>query len=363
MMKNTFGNSVSVTLFGESHGSAIGAVVDGLAPGIEIDDGYIRQKLLKRAPTGKISTARHEKDEYKIVSGVFENKTTGTPLTVIMENTDVRSGDYAALRGIARPGHGDYAAACKYHGYEDYRGGGHFSGRLTAPLTAAGAIVLSALEKKGVYIASHIKSCAGISDREFAVPEQDVQCLKNRLFPVLDEEAGKKMKEKIALAADERDSVGGILETVIFGLPAGVGEPWFDTLESVISHGILAIPAVKGIEFGSGFAFAEMRGSEANDPFLFENGTVITSTNRNGGINGGISNGMPVIFRTVVKPTPSIGIRQGTVDFLRGENTALELSGRHDPCIVHRAAAVHEAMTAFAAADMLCQQYGTDYLG
>ncbi|MCQ2461896.1 MAG: chorismate synthase [Clostridia bacterium] len=361
-MKNTFGNSLSVTLFGESHGAAVGAVIDGLAPGIEIDGEYIRKKLLKRAPHGRISTSRHENNEYKIISGVFEGRTTGTPLTLIMENNDVRSSDYAAFRSLARPGHADYTAYCKYHGYEDYRGGGHFSGRITAPLVGAGAVVLYALEKKGIFIGTHIKSCAGITDRDFSAPQADIICLNDRIFPVLDENAGEKMKRKISLAAENHDSIGGILETVIYGLPAGIGEPWFDSLESVISHGIFGIPAVKGIEFGAGFGFSDMTGSTANDPFVYDNGKISAKTNNNGGINGGISNGMPVIFRTVVKPTPSIAIKQDTVDFIKGENAALELSGRHDPCIVHRAAAVHEAVTAFAAADMLCLRFGTDYL-
>lgn len=361
-MKNTFGNSVSVTLFGESHGEVIGAVTDGLAPGIKIDEDYIALQLSRRTPSGKISTARHEKDDFRIVSGVFNGMTTGAPITILMENTQADSRDYDKNRGLARPSHADYAAYSKYHGYEDYRGGGHFSGRLTAPLVASGAILLSALKAKGITVATHIKKCAGISDAGFTDPANEGKILETKSFPVLDEEAGERMRLAAEEAAKNGDSVGGILETAVCGLPAGLGEPWFDSFESVLSHGLFSIPAVKGAEFGAGFALADMKGSEANDPFYTENGVIRTKTNRSGGVNGGITNGMPVLFRTVIKPASSISLPQETVDFFKNENAVLTLDGRHDPCIVHRAAPVQDAVTAFVLADLLTLRYGTDHL-
>ncbi len=360
-MKNTFGNALSVTLFGESHGAEIGAVIDGLAPGIKIDTDYIKKQMNKRRAYGKISTGRQEEDAVEIVSGVFEGFTTGTPLTLIIKNQNTRSGDYQ--RSAARPSHADYTGYCKYHGFEDYRGGGHFSGRLTAPLVAAGAIVSYALKNKGIFIGTHIKKCAGISDRNFENLAEDSENLDGKIFAVLDDDSAEKMKEKIEQIANEKDSVGGILETAITGLPAGVGEPWFDSFESMISHGIFSIPAVKGIEFGAGFSLADMLGSEANDPLKYDGEKVISLTNNNAGINGGITNGMPVIFRTVIKPTPSIFKEQQTVDFINKTDTVLELKGRHDPCIVHRAAVVQSSVAALAAADLLTQRFGTDYLG
>lgn len=360
-MKNTFGNALSVTLFGESHGAEIGAVIDGLAPGIKIDTDYIKKQMNKRRAYGKISTGRQEEDAVEIVSGVFDGFTTGTPLTLIIKNQNTRSGDYQ--RSAARPSHADYTGYCKYHGFEDYRGGGHFSGRLTAPLVAAGAIVTYALKNKGIFIGTHIKKCAGICDRNFENSAEDLKNLDDKIFAVLDDNSAEKMKAKIEQIANEKDSVGGILETAITGLPAGVGEPWFDSFESVISHGIFSIPAVKGIEFGAGFSLADMLGSEANDPMKYDGEKVVSLTNNNAGINGGITNGMPVIFRTVIKPTPSIFKEQQTVDFINRTDTVLELKGRHDPCIVHRAAVVQSSVAALAAADLLTQRFGTDYLG
>ena len=359
-MKNTFGNALSVTLFGESHGAEIGAVIDGLAPGIRIDTDYIKKQMNKRRAYGKISTGRQEEDAVEIVSGVFDGFTTGTPLTLIIKNQNTRSGDYQ--RSAARPSHADYTGYCKYHGFEDYRGGGHFSGRLTAPLVAAGAIVSYALKNKGIFIGTHIKKCAGISDRNFENLAEDLENIDDKIFAVLDDKSAEKMKEKIEKIAEQKDSVGGILETAITGLPAGVGEPWFDSFESMISHGIFSIPAVKAIEFGAGFSLADMLGSEANDPLKYDGENVVSLTNNNAGINGGITNGMPVIFRTVIKPTPSIFKEQQTVDFINKTDTVLELKGRHDPCIVHRAAVVQSSVAALAAADLLIQRFGTDYL-
>ena len=361
-MKNTFGSSVSLTLFGESHGSAIGAVLDGLSPGIKIEEEYIAKKMQQRMPYGKISTARHEEDKVEIVSGVYNGFTTGTPIALIIKNADMHSKDYSLTRSLARPGHADYTAYCKYHGFEDYRGGGHFSGRITAPVVAAGAILLGALKEKGIYIGTHIKKCAGISDRDFEDIKSDLIAVDDKIFSVLDSDKENEMKSAIENAAENKDSVGGVLETAVFGIPAGVGEPWFDSLESMISHAVFGMPAVKGIEFGIGFELADMSGSHANDPFVCENGKISTLTNNNGGINGGISNGMPIIFRTAVKPTPSIFQKQTTVDFIKSENAEIELKGRHDPCIVHRACIVQDSLTALVVADMLAQRFGTDYL-
>lgn len=361
-MKNTFGNSVAITLFGESHGEYIGAVLDGLAPGVEVNVDYIADMLTLRRPEGKISTPRKENDEFKIVSGVVNNVTTGTPITILVKNENVKSGDYSELRTVARPSHADLTAEYKYHGYQDTRGGGHFSGRITAALVAAGAICKYALEKKGVYIGTHVKKCAGVSDREFNDLSKDIPEISKKKFAVLDEKKGEKMREAILAAADVGDSVGGILETAIIGMPAGVGEPWFDTVEGMLSHIIFSIPAVKAIEFGAGFAISDMKGSSANDPIRLKNGKIVTATNNSGGINGGITNGMPIVFRTAVKPTPTIFKPQDTVDLKEMVETVLEPKGRHDPAIVHRARIVQDAAVAIVLCDALAMRYGTDFL-
>ena len=361
-MKNTFGNSVSVTIFGESHGSEIGVVLDGLAPGIQVKEDEIAEKLRLRRPSGSISTKRVEPDHFRIVSGVFNGATTGTPVCILIPNENTKSKDYSGTRSLARPGHADYTAYCKYHGFEDYRGGGHFSGRITAALVAAGAIALSALEGKGILIGTHIARCAGIPDRGFMDLQEDIRNLSGTSFAVLDNEAAGKMREAMEQAAKEGDSVGGILETAVTGLPAGVGEPWFDSLESVLSHALFSIPAVKGVEFGDGFALSDLRGSDANDCFAVQDGRITTRTNHNGGINGGISNGMPLLFRCAVKPTPSIYKEQDTADFFSRTEKKIVISGRHDPAIVHRARIVADCVTALVLCDVLAQRYGTDYL-
>lgn len=361
-MKNTFGQSVSLTLFGESHGGQIGAVLDGLAPGIPVDEAFIAHQLTLRRPKGGISTARQEEDPFVIASGVFEGKTTGTPILITIPNQDTRSKDYSATRFLARPGHADYTAHCKYHGFEDYRGGGHFSGRVTAGLVAAGAIAISALKNKGISIGTHIRRCAGVEDRDFGDPEADIAALNRMSFAVLDEERAKEMEMKITLAAEMGDSVGGILETAVIGVPAGVGEPWFDSVESVLSHVLFSIPGVKGVQFGMGFDMADRYGSEVNDGFRMDGEKIVTVTNHNGGINGGITNGMPLRFSCVIKPTPSIYKAQDTVDFSKGENTPLQIQGRHDPAIIHRARVVVDSVTALAVCDLLAQRWGTDFL-
>ena len=360
-MKNTFGQSVAVTLFGESHGAEIGAVIDGIAPGIAIDEDFIRHQLDLRRPAGKISTARVESDPFRIVSGVFEGKTTGTPICILIPNSNTKSGDYT--RGLPRPGHADYSAICKYHGFEDYRGGGHFSGRITAALVAAGAIAISALQKKGIRIGTHIASLASICDRSFSTDlNEDIARLADLQFPVLDDQIAGSMRACIEKAAGEGDSVGGVLETVCTGIPAGLGEPWFDTVEGILSHALFAIPAVKGVSFGDGYAMAQMRGSEANDALVTDGVCVTTKTNHNGGINGGITNGMPLRFTCAIKPTPSIFKEQESVDLEAMKNATLALKGRHDPAIIHRARVVVDSMTALVLCDLLAMRYGTDWL-
>ena len=358
-MKNTFGQSVGVTLFGESHGEYIGAVLDGMAPGLIIDEAFIRHQLSLRRPQGKISTARVEADEFRIVSGVFEGKTTGTPLCILIPNTNTRSQDYT--RSLPRPGHADYTAECKYHGYQDHRGGGHFSGRITAALVAAGAIAISALRQNGILIGTHISRISDICDRSFDSYESDIETLADLSFPVLDPAKADLMRACIEDAAREGDSVGGILESAVIGLPAGIGEPWFDTVEGMLSHALFSVPAIKGVEFGTGFGMADLRGSQANDGLRMQNGRVVTTTNHNGGINGGITNGMPVIFRCAVKPTPSIFQDQESVDLSSGQNATLALKGRHDPAIIHRARVVVDSVTALVLCDLLALRFGTDF--
>lgn len=361
-LKNTFGSSVSVTIFGESHGKMIGAILDGLAPGIPVDEEFIAAQMNLRKAAGSISTARHEADAVKIVSGVFNGKTTGTPITLVIENQDQHSRDYGELAYKARPGHADYTAFMKYHGFQDFRGGGHFSGRITAGLVAAGAIAISALKAKNIHIGTHILSCGGVFDRAFGDLSSDIASLSDKTFAVLDDNAGEKMIAAIEAARNDGDSVGGRLETAVTGLPAGVGEPWFDTIEGVLSHILFSVPAVKGVEFGDGFALCDMRGSQANDSFRNADGKIVTETNRCGGILGGITNGMPIIFRTAVKPTPSIYKEQQTVNTETSENTTLLIQGRHDPAIIHRARVVVDSVTALVLCDQLALRFGTDYL-
>ena len=361
-MKNTFGSSVSVTVFGESHGEAIGAVLDGMASGIPVDEEFIAQQMKLRQSIGALSTARREADKVRIVSGVWNGRTTGTPLTFIIENQDTRSKDYGELAYKARPGHADFSAQMKYHGFQDFRGGGHFSGRITAGIVAAGAVAISALRSKNINIATHILSCGGVYDRPLNNIEDDIKQLNSMEFAVLDEKKAEEMQAVITAAKNDGDSVGGRLETIVTGLPAGVGEPWFDTLESVLAHALFGIPAVKGVEFGAGFAVADMLGSQCNDSFHSADGKVCSDTNNNGGIIGGITTGLPVLFRTAIKPTPSIYKEQETIDLNTLENTTLQIKGRHDPAIVHRARVVADSITALVLCDQLSLRFGTDWL-
>ena len=370
-MKNIFGNAVSMTIFGESHGPAVGAVLDGLAAGLPVDEAAIAAAMDRRRARGDgLSTARTEADAVEFLSGVYNGHTTGTAVTLMIRNLNTRSGDYAKTADLLRPGHADYTAYAKYHGFQDARGGGHFSGRITAALVAGGAIVLDALRRAGIDITTHIAQCAGISDTPFALDDAaalaaqaEALASKPEGFAVLDPAVEEPMKTAIRAAGADGDSVGGMLETAILGLPAGIGEPYFDSVESEIAHLAFSIPAVKGIEFGTGFGFAGMRGSEANDAFrMTPEGAVVTATNHNAGINGGIANGMPVVFRTVVKPTPSIYKQQDTVDYLAKKDAQLSIQGRHDPCIVPRAAIVQTCAAALAVGGLLTARYGERWM-
>ena len=365
-MKNTFGTAVSVTIFGESHGPAIGAVVDGIAAGIPVDAEYIAQEMDKRrARADGLSTTRTEADEVEFVSGVYNGHTTGTAITMLIHNRNTRSKDYEKTAGLLRPGHADYTAYAKYNGFQDARGGGHFSGRITAAVVAAGALCRSILQAKGICIATHLSTCAGVRDLPFSAQPAELleqqQMLNGKTFAVISEAAGAAMQIAIRSAAAEGDSVGGVLETAVTGIPAGVGEPFFDSVESELAHLLFSIPAVKGVEFGAGFGFASLRGSAANDAFRMQDGQVVTATNHNGGINGGITNGMPLIFRTAVKPTPSIYKEQQTVDYNTKTDAILQIEGRHDPCILPRARAVQDAMCAIGLVDLCTQRFGIQW--
>ena len=329
MNRDTMGQSLTLTLFGESHGPAVGCVVQGLAPGLEIDLDFMARQLQRRKGAAALSTGRREADAPKILSGAYRGRTTGTALCLLIPNQDTHSKDYGSLWDTPRPGHGDYTGRVKYQSYNDPRGGGHFSGRLTAPIVAAGSILLKLLEGKGVRVGT-------------------------RLSP----QAGEAMEGEILRARQAGDSVGGILETAVTGLPPGLGEPFFASVESQLAALLFSIPGVKGLEFGSGFRLAAMQGSQANDPFRMEAGKVVTATNHNGGVNGGITNGMPLLFSTAVKPTPSIYQPQATVDLAARENATLQIQGRHDPCIAHRAAAVQDCLTALCLGDLLNQALG-----
>lgn len=360
-MKNTFGSAVAMTIYGESHGAAVGAVLDGLAAGLPVDAGFIAAQMDRRRARGDgLSTARTEPDEVEFLSGVLDGHTTGTAITLMVRNTNTRSGDYAKTAALLRPGHADYTAFAKYEGWQDARGGGHFSGRITAASVAAGALCESVLRTLGIRVYTHIAKCAGIADAPLSSAAGQL-CPEPAPghFALLDPEKEIPMQQAIRRAGAAGDSVGGLLETVITGVPAGVGEPFFDSVESELAHLLFAVPALKGIEFGAGFAFADLQGSTANDGFAMRAGRVVTTTNRNGGVNGGIANGMPIVLRTVLKPTPSIYKPQQTVDYTARADAALQIQGRHDPCIVPRAAVVQNTLAAFGILDLLTVRYGT----
>lgn len=362
-MSSIYNSNLKISLFGESHGPLIGVTIDGLKAGIKLDIQYINNELQKRKSISSISTPRIEKDEIEIVSGYFNGYTTGTPLTILIKNENTKSKDYQP--NLLRPSHADYAAYLKYHGYQDYRGGGHFSGRLTAPIVIAGSICKQILENKGILIGSHLKQVYSIEDYDFS---NDCQTLKNQILKVnnqdlavINDEIKEDIINVIEKAKKDQDSVGGIIESAVYNIDGGIGEPFFDSIESVLSHLIFSIPAVKGIEFGKGFELANLLGSIANDE-LEINDKIQTKTNNNGGINGGISNGMPIIIKTAIKPTPSISKKQNTVDINSKENTTLEIKGRHDPCIVHRARVVVDSMIAIGILDLYLKRYGYEWI-
>lgn len=362
-MSSSVTKNIKLTLFGESHGPAIGITIEGLKPGIELNLEYINIELNKRRAYGSISTARQEKDEFEIVSGYFNGYTTGTPLTIIVKNENIKSSDYKP--NLLRPGHADYTAFLKYNGYQDYRGGGHFSGRLTVGIVIAGAICKQILEQKGIIIGSHIKQIHNIVDVDFAVNKNElayqIESVNKKQFATISSVVKDEMVKSIEEAKNKNDSVGGIIETAVLNIEGGIGEPFFNSIESVLSSLVFSIPGVKGIEFGKGFEFANMFGSQANDEFVYQDG-IKTVSNNNGGINGGISNGMPIIMKTVIKPTPSISSPQQTVDLLKNSVTTLKLKGRHDPCIVHRARVVVDSMVAIGLLDLYVQRFGYEWM-
>ena len=357
-MSSTYGENLKLSIFGQSHGAAIGMTLDGIPAGLPVDLEELQAFLNRRAPgQNDYSTPRKEEDRPEFLSGVLNGFTCGAPIAAIIRNTNTRSGDYANLKDCPRPGHADYTAQIKYGGFQDPAGGGHFSGRLTAPLCVAGGLCKQWLETRGIRVGAHIAAIAGIPDTPFdpMAPQLD---RVGTDFPVLDIDAGEQMRRAVAEARMAQDSVGGIVECAVTGLPAGLGEPMFGGVEGRIAQLVYGIPAVKGVEFGIGFQAANLRGSQNNDPYRMENGKVITATNHCGGILGGITNGMPLFFRAAIKPTPSISQVQQSVSLSRGENQDLIVKGRHDPCIVPRAVPVVEAAAAIAVFDLLLDASG-----
>ena len=354
-MSSTCGQCLKLSIFGQSHGEAIGVTLDGFPAGMEIDMDRLLAEMARRAPgQSALTTSRKEADAPEFLSGVLGGRTTGQPICIVIRNTNQHSRDYGDGVDLVRPGHADYTGHVRYFGFEDWQGGGSFSGRLTAPIVAAGALCSQWLEAQGVSIACHVQQLGSVRDASFmdADPAADYTYMKKMHLPTLTAGLEKQMEAEAMAAREDGDSIGGMLECMITGLPAGLGAPFFDSMESVVSHLLFSVPAVKGVEFGAGFGFASMRGSQANDPFRMADGKVVTTTNHSGGVNGGITNGMPVIFRCVIRPTPSIGQAQQTVSLKSGENAELAVRGRHDPCILPRAVPVIEAIAAIAVMDL-----------
>jgi len=364
LMSSTWGEKVKLSIFGESHGAAIGVTIDGLPAGELIDFDEIAFQMSRRAPgNDPTSTSRKELDIPEILSGIFGNSTNGAPLCAIIRNNDTHSENYEQFSRIPRPGHADYTSFIRYKGHNDYHGGGHFSGRLTAPMVFAGAVCRQILSRHGVEIGAHLLSVAEVSDESFNEVNIDGNALKEltrRPFPVLLPQTEEHMRGTIEKAKNAGDSVGAVIECAVTGLPAGIGDPIFGGVENKLSSIIFGIPAVKGLEFGAGFSVASMRGSENNDPFLFKDGCVKTLTNRHGGILGGITSGMPIIFRAAFKPTPSIFLVQQSVDLETSEPASLQIHGRHDPCVAVRAVPVVEALTAVCIIDLYMGAFGND---
>ncbi|MGL5086588.1 MAG: chorismate synthase [Clostridium sp.] len=356
-MSGVWGNKIKIAIFGESHGTAIGITISGLPAGFNIDMDEVSLEMARRAP-GKsaISTARKEDDKPEILSGIFEGKSTGAPLCGIIRNADTRSKDYAKTKDLMRPGHADFTGHVKYDGFNDYRGGGHFSGRITAPLVFAGAICKQILQSKGIFIGSHINSVGNIKDERFNninLEKDELVALKHKEMPLLNSALEEKIRGAILEAKTNGDSIGGTIECGVTGIEAGIGNPFFDSVESTLAHLMFSIPAVKGIEFGGGFDMSTKKGSECNDEYYYENEIVKTKSNNNGGILGGITNGMPLIFKVAIKPTASILKKQNTIDINTKENAELQIHGRHDPCIVQRAVPVVECVTAIGLLDLI----------
>lgn len=358
-MSGIYGMNIKMAIYGESHGASIGLVIDGVPPGLQLDLEQIEKEMARRAPgKNQLSTQRKESDSFAIQSGFFEGYTTGTPLCVVIKNSDQHSKDYSILKDKMRPGHADYAGFVRYQGFNDYRGGGHFSGRLTAPLVFMGAVAKQALAQAGILVGAHILQIADIKEENFnplGIEDKKIVELAGKNFAVMDDAIGEKMQAKILEAKAELNSVGGVIEAMVTNVPAGLGAPYFDSVESRLSHALFSVPAVKGVEFGDGFGISEMTGAEANDQLHYADGKVVAETNHNGGITGGITNGMPVIFRVAIKPTPSISREQKTISLQEKCDTTLTIVGRHDPCIVQRAVPVIEAVTAWTMWDLLLE--------
>ena len=356
-MSNLLGNKYRVQIFGQSHSPAIGAVIEGLPAGIVPDMDFIRAFMARRAPGGSaLSTPRMEADAPEIISGLNDRgETCGAPLCAVIANTNTRSQDYDSLRDVPRPSHADYAAAVKFGGHNDIRGGGQFSGRLTAPLCFAGALALQLLERQGIRVRARIQSIADVQDAPVDLADPPVDKIASEGLPCVDPDAARRMTDAVLEARGEGDSVGGVIECFATGLPAGLGEPMFGGVENRVAQALFGIPAVRGVEFGLGFAAAAMRGSAHNDPFRMSSGEVVTGTNHHGGALGGITSGMPLVVRAAFKPTPSIAAEQASVSLTRGENALLSVRGRHDPCIVPRAVPVVEAAVACALYDLILE--------
>ena len=358
-MSGIFGMNIKMAIYGESHGKSIGVVLDGLPPGLALDEETIAKEMARRAPgQNALSTARKEKDAVEIQSGFFNGYTTGTPLCARIVNSDQHSKDYSILADKMRPGHADYAGRVHYQGFNDYRGGGHFSGRITAPLVFAGAVAQQALAQQGIIVGSHILQINDMCEERFnplGMADAELKALSTKSFAVMDDAIGEKMQQRILAAKGELNSVGGVIEAMAVHLPVGIGAPYFDSVESRLSQALFSVPAVKGVEFGDGFGFAALTGAEANDAMHYEDGEVKCFTNHNGGITGGLTNGMPLILRVAVKPTPSIAQEQKTVSLKEHKDTTLTIVGRHDPCIVQRAVPVIEAVIAWTLWDLLLE--------
>lgn len=364
-MRSSMGNQFKITIFGESHGTHVGAVIDGIPAGLRIDIGRLKQQMGKRNPSNSLGTDRHEKDLVEFISGVFNGVTTGAPCCLLIKNEEQKSSDYEEIKAIIRPSHADFGASQRFNGFNDYRGGGHFSGRLTAPLVAAGFIALELLGQKGIQVGTHITKIHEVEDGLFSSDLEElrkqISQLKEQRIQVLNPKKQKEMELLIAHAKEQQNSVGGILETAVINLPVGVGEPFFHSLESQLSQGLFSIGGIKGVEFGLGFGFANYYGSQVNDEFYMNEEKIKTKTNHNGGVLGGLSTGMPLLINSVMKPTSSIGQKQESVNIKTMKNTTLEIQGRHDPAIVYRVPVVVDSVVALVLVDCLMMWQGQQY--